>query len=61
MRERWGLTSNIRPLALLDADQFVDLLTEYYDKLETDYKALVPLRKVWVPAQSTYKALLTTR
>lgn len=43
---------NVRPLTLLDADQFVDLLTEYYDELDAAYKALVPLRNVWVPAHS---------
>ena len=37
-------------LTLLDADNFVSLLAEYYEKLDADYKALVPLRKVWVPA-----------
>ncbi|MEO0085976.1 MAG: restriction endonuclease [candidate division WOR-3 bacterium] len=37
-------------VTLLDLDELVGLLTEYYDKLDPDYKSLLPLRKVWVPA-----------
>lgn len=36
-------------LTLMDRDQFVDLLTEYYEKLEPEYQAMVPLKKVYVP------------
>ncbi|UCG68536.1 MAG: restriction endonuclease [Thermoplasmata archaeon] len=36
-------------LTLLDSDEFVDLLTEYYDRLDSDYRSFVPLRKIWVP------------
>ena len=36
-------------VTLIDGDGFVNLLTEYYDKLDSDYKSLVPLRKIWVP------------
>lgn len=40
-----------QPLTFLDRDRFVDLLTEYYDSLEPEYKAMVPLRKVYVPGR----------
>lgn len=36
-------------LALLDAEEFVKLLIEYYPKMDSDYKAIVPLPKIWVP------------
>ena len=39
-------------LTLLDSDEFVDLLTEYYDKLDSDYRSFVPLRKIWAPISS---------
>jgi len=39
---------NIR-LRLLDSEELVSLLLEYYEKLPSDFKALVPLRKVWIP------------
>jgi restriction system protein len=38
------------PVTLLDRDDFIRLLIEHYDVLEPEYKAQVPLRKVWVPA-----------
>jgi restriction system protein len=39
-------------LTLLDSEEFVDLLTEYYDRLDSDYRPFVPLRKIWVPVAS---------
>lgn len=33
----------------LDRDQFVDLLTEHYDSISPDARALIPLRKVYIP------------
>jgi restriction system protein len=36
-------------LTLVDGEEFVNLLTEHYEKLDPDYKAIVPLRKIWVP------------
>ncbi len=38
-------------LTLMDRDQFVDLLTEYYEKLEPEYQAMVPLKKVYIPVK----------
>jgi restriction system protein len=37
-------------VTLLDRDAFILLLLEHYEALEPEYKAKVPLRKVWVPA-----------
>lgn len=37
------------PLTLVDRDRFVDLLTEYYEALEPEYQAMVPLKKVYIP------------
>lgn len=36
-------------LTLLDAEEFVKLLIEYYPKMDSDYKPIVPLRRIWVP------------
>jgi restriction system protein len=39
------------PVTLLDRDEFIRLLLEHYETLDPEYKAQVPLRKVWVPAE----------
>lgn len=39
------------PLVLMDQDEFIALLTENYDKLEPEFQALVPLRKVYILAK----------
>jgi restriction system protein len=39
------------PVTLLNRDEFIRLLLEHYEALEPEYKAQVPLRKVWVPAE----------
>jgi len=39
---------NIR-IALVDSEEFVKLLTENYHKMSSDYRAIVPLRRIWVP------------
>ena len=36
-------------IALVDSDEFVKLLTENYHKINSDYKAIIPLRRIWVP------------
>ncbi|HEC34577.1 MAG TPA: hypothetical protein ENI37_07665 [Chloroflexi bacterium] len=38
------------PVKLLDRDDFIRLLLEHYEVLDPEFKAKVPLRKVWVPA-----------
>ena len=39
------------PVTLLDRDDFIQLLLEHYEDLDAEYKAQIPLRKVWVPAE----------
>ena len=36
-------------IALVDSDEFVKLLTENYHKMSSDFRAIVPLRRIWVP------------
>ena len=36
-------------ITLIDRQAFVDLLLEHYEKLEPQFKALVPLRKIYIP------------
>lgn len=38
-----------RRLMLIDGEEFVDMLLEYYEKLNPEIQALVPLRKVYIP------------
>jgi restriction system protein len=38
-------------VTLLDRDDFIRLLLEHYEHLDPEYKAQIPLRKVWVPAE----------
>jgi hypothetical protein len=38
--------SNLR---LIDGDELVKLISKYYDQLDSHYKALVPLRRVYAP------------
>jgi len=39
------------PVTLLDRDGFIQLLLEHYEVLDPQFKAKVPLRKVWVPTE----------
>lgn len=55
---RSGYTTSARKFArdlpqltLLDGADVVDLLLNYYEKLDTDVRALIPLRRVWIPAE----------
>lgn len=47
-REVRGRSQNV---TLLDRDDFIDLLLEHYPKLEQEYKAMVPLKRVYVPTE----------
>ncbi len=40
--------SNI-PLTLIDSDMLVDLLCQYYENMDVETKALIPLRKIYWP------------
>lgn len=36
------------PVRLIDGEDFVDFLLESYEKLEPEYKAMIPLRKIYM-------------
>jgi restriction system protein len=38
-----------RNLKLLNGDDFIDLIYKYYNKIDGKYKAIIPLRKVYIP------------
>lgn len=40
-----------RPITLVDDEQFVELLTRNYERLEPEFQRVVPLRNIWVPVQ----------
>ena len=39
------------PVTLANRDKFIGLLLNHYEALEPEFKAKVPLRRVWVPAE----------
>lgn len=39
------------PLVLMDRDDFVRVLLDNYDALEPEYKALIPLERVYIPSR----------
>jgi hypothetical protein len=40
------------PVTLLDRDAFIQLMPEHHEALESEYKAQIPLRCMWVPPQA---------
>lgn len=38
-------------VTLLDRDDFIELLLEHYPNLEQEYKAMVPLKRVYIPTE----------
>lgn len=40
-----------RRVTLLDRDDFIDLLIEHYEEIETEYRNLIPLKSVYVPTE----------
>jgi restriction system protein len=40
------------PLVLMDRDQFMDLLLENYESLDSEFQAMVPLKKVYIPSET---------
>jgi len=36
-------------VTLFDRDRFIELLIEHYEKLEPEFQAKIPLKKLWVP------------
>ncbi len=41
---------SIVPLTLIDSDYLVELLIEYYEKIDAETRVLVPLRRIYWPA-----------
>ncbi len=39
-----------QPVTLLDRDDFIQLMLQHYEHLESEFKAQIPLQRVWVPA-----------
>ena len=39
------------PLVLMDRDQFVELLLENYEALQPEFKAMLPLKRVYIPTE----------
>ena len=39
-----------QPVTLLDQDDFIRLMRQHYEALESAFKAQIPLQQVWVPA-----------
>ena len=39
-----------QPVTLLDRDDFIQLMLQHYEALESEFKAQIPLQQVWVPA-----------
>lgn len=39
-------------ICLLDRDAFIDLMLQHYEALEPEYKAQIPLRRVWLPTDA---------
>lgn len=40
-----------RAVTLLDRDTFIELLIEHYEKLEPEFQAMIPLRKLYIPVE----------
>ncbi len=43
--------SSSQRVTLVDRDGFIELLIHHYEDLESEYKAKVPLKRVYIPAQ----------
>ena len=40
-----------KTVTLLDRDGFIELLIEHYEKLEPEFQAMIPLRKLYIPVE----------
>ena len=38
-------------LRIIDGDELIDIILEYYEQLDSKYKAKIPLRNVYIPVQ----------
>jgi len=43
--------SRSQNVTLLDRDEFIELLLEHYQELEQEYKAMIPLKRVYIPTE----------
>lgn len=41
--------SSQQPVTLLERDEFIQMLQEHYEAVDPEFKAQIPLRKVWLP------------
>jgi restriction system protein len=41
-----------RPVSIFDLAAFIELLLENYELLEPEFRVLIPLRRVWIPAKA---------
>jgi restriction system protein len=39
------------PIATFNREEFIKLLVDHYDQLESDFKGYIPLTKVWIPIE----------
>lgn len=46
---RYEAERSIIPLTLVDSDDLVDLIVEYYDSFDTEGRSLIPLKKIYWP------------
>ena len=46
--EAWAAQSG-KPITLKDGEAFVEMLLENYERIDPSVRALVPLRRVWIP------------
>ncbi|MBR6125763.1 restriction endonuclease [Candidatus Saccharibacteria bacterium] len=46
---RYEAERSIIPLTLVDSDDLVDLIVEYYDNFDTEGRSLIPLKKIYWP------------
>jgi restriction system protein len=37
------------PLTLVDGEKFTELLMEFYENLDPEYKSMIPLKKIYIP------------
>lgn len=44
-----GFARNKSNLRLIDGDELVDLILQHYEELDSRYKGLIPLKRVYVP------------
>ena len=40
---------SIMPITLIDSDELINLIIQYYDNFDSETKALIPLTKIYWP------------